>query len=109
MKFPAFSMKRKKLKPLLLRQVVGHSMLPRLQNGRIVVASGWFRALNPRDVIIIRHDGREKIKRIKEVADNRLFVVGDNAIESTDSRQFGWIDSQCVLGKVLWPRIRSLE
>jgi type IV secretory pathway protease TraF len=80
-------------------------MLPRLEDGRVVIASGWFRGLNPHDVVIIKHEGREKIKRVQQIAAGKLFVVGDNGTESTDSRQFGWIDTNCVLGKVLWPRV----
>lgn len=82
-------------------------MLPKFEDGKIVIASGWFRALNPHDVIIIKHDGREKIKRVQHVDTDKLYVVGDNPAESSDSRQFGWVDSNCVLGKVLWPRVRA--
>ena len=80
-------------------------MLPKFRDGQVVVASGWFRNLRPHDVVIIRHDGKEKIKRVHQVRDNKLFVVGDNGPQSTDSRHFGWLDASCVLGKVLWPRL----
>lgn len=91
-------------KPLLLRQIVGKSMLPKFEDGRVVVASGWFGTLKSDDVVIIKHDGREKIKRIHKIDDDRLYVIGDNAPASTDSRDFGWLPCEIVQAKVLWPR-----
>jgi phage repressor protein C with HTH and peptisase S24 domain len=79
-------------------------MLPRFEDGRVLVASGWFRSLRPSDVIIVHHDGREKIKRIHQVEGDQLYVVGDNPAESTDSRDFGWLSQELVAAKVIWPR-----
>lgn len=80
-------------------------MHPHFADGRIVVASGWFKRLQPRDVVIIKHDGMEKIKRIEKVRDQEIFVRGDNPEQSTDSRHFGWISENTIRGKVLWPRV----
>jgi type IV secretory pathway protease TraF len=41
------------------------------------------------------------IKRVARVTpDGRLFVVGDNPSESTDSRTFGALPPSQILGKV---------
>lgn len=82
-------------------------MLPYLRPDHLVV--GWRRTRNlkPGSVVIIRHNGLEKVKRVREVTSTSVFVVGDNAEESTDSRQFGWISRDLVLAKVIWPRERS--
>lgn len=69
-----------------------------------MVASGWFKDLRPHDVIIIAHDGIEKIKRVEHVRAQEVYVLGDNAVASTDSRDFGWLPTESVRGKVLWPR-----
>ena len=103
MKLTRFLKKLNKFKPVVFRQVVGSSMLPRLDEGNIVIASGWFRKLQPHDVVIIKHEGLEKIKRVQHVDKDKLYVVGDNDSFSTDSRHFGWIDNSYVLAKVLWP------
>ena len=78
-------------------------MLPGLRPGQVVFA--WRRParIYPGDVLIIRHDGMEKIKRAARVEQARVFVVGDNLVMSTDSRHFGWIAREQVLGKVCWP------
>lgn len=95
------------MKPLLIRRVVGDSMLPALKPGKLVVASAWFRRLHPGQVVIITHDGLEKIKRIEQVdmRQQRLFVAGDNPEHSTDSRHFGWLPLSVVVAIVRWPRV----
>lgn len=85
-------------------------MLPTLRSGQIVLAICRTHFLVSGDVVIVQHDGLEKIKRIKRV-DPRygIYVVGDNPSQSTDSRHFGWIDLDEVIGRVIWPRLRRPE
>lgn len=101
------SKKPNKRRPLFLRHIIGRSMQPKLNDGQVVVASGWFSALQPHDVVIIQHEGIEKIKRIDRIEGEHIFIVGDNKEMSTDSRQFGWVETAHVLGKVLWPRLNA--
>lgn len=90
-------------KLFLVRRVVGGSMLPALWPGRIVF--GWGPA-KPRvgDMVILSHDGLEKIKRVHRIDGQRLYIMGDNSQASTDSRHFGWIHESQVLARVVWPR-----
>jgi len=78
-------------------------MTPTLHEGRIVLIRP-FRTLRVGEVVIIHHDGLEKIKRITMLEDGMVFVTGDNPQQSTDSRSFGWLPEDLVLGKLLWPR-----
>jgi phage repressor protein C with HTH and peptisase S24 domain len=83
---------------------MGESMLPSFRPGQVVVALPR-RPLRVGDVVIVRHENLEKIKRVVHLDGNRLFVVGDNEEASTDSRMFGWLDlEQALVGKVVWPR-----
>lgn len=77
-------------------------MLPTLRAGQIVIAVRQPN-VGPGDVVIISHQGREKIKRIKEVHTTTLFVLGDNPGASTDSRHFGLLPRSSLLGRVVWP------
>jgi nickel-type superoxide dismutase maturation protease len=88
---------------ILIRRVVGRSMYPALKEGKIVVAKRSTAPLLVGDVIIVRHGGVEKIKRIKALEVDKIYIVGDNEPESTDSRQFGWVNASLVQGKVVWP------
>lgn len=85
---------------LLIRRVEGLSMAPAYPHGRIVF--GW-RFSRPKvgDVVIVRHHRLEIIKRVSELKDNQLFLLGDNPLESTDSRQFGWLPLASVLAVVI--------
>lgn len=105
MKLQRSSGKLKKLKPpFLLRHIVGKSMLPSFKEGGILVGLGWFAGIKPSDVVIILHEGREKVKRVHKVRDGELYVLGDNSDLSTDSRDFGWLPLEVVTAKVIWPR-----
>ncbi len=75
-------------------------MSPTLMPGKVVVGV-WPRKLRRGDVIILQHNGLEKIKRVKDFRGDELYVIGDNASSSTDSRNFGWLPLQSVVAKVI--------
>lgn len=93
--------------PLLLRTVVGSSMVPALQPGTVVLGWRWFRNVRKGNIVIVSHGGLEKIKRIKEVSSDGIYIVGDNPEESTDSRSFGHLPRNSVQAKIIWPITRT--
>lgn len=96
--------KKPKLRwPFQLREVSGHSMMPVLPPGTLVIGLRWYRKLKPGNIVIFCHEGKEKIKRMQDQNDTQVYVVGDYKIASTDSRQFGWIDKDEVRARVIWP------
>ncbi|HZM64450.1 MAG TPA: S26 family signal peptidase [Candidatus Saccharimonadales bacterium] len=80
-------------------------MQPTLQPRQLVVGIRVLRRLQPGQIVIIRHQGIEKIKRVAHMQGDQLFVVGDNPGQSTDSRSFGMLPRSVVIAKVVWPRL----
>ncbi len=78
-------------------------MLPTLKPGQDILVWCWF-FYTPKvnDLLAIRVNNREVIKRVQKVHDRKYFVIGDNKKESTDSRNFGWIKKEQIIGKVIW-------
>src|SRR5512133_2453825 len=101
MKLQRFFGRPRKFKPFFLRRICGGSMLPSLKNGQIVVCYGFSAGVKPGDIVIFKHEGLEKIKRVKAIRPEVVFVVGDNDAASTDSRDFGWVKKDMIIGKVL--------
>ncbi len=79
-------------------------MVPTLRPRTIVVATDRYKRLVAGDIVLIRHGGLEKIKRVSQIKADRVFVVGDNQDHSTDSRTFGWLHQSAIIAKVIWPR-----
>ncbi len=79
-------------------------MAPTLTQGQLVIARRVSN-LEPGDVVIVSHDGLEKIKRIEKRQGNLIYLLGDNPSASTDSRTFGWVQEADIVAKVVWPKL----
>lgn len=90
---------------IFIRRVVGDSMLPTLKN-KTVVLCRQTRSLREGQVVVAFINGREVIKRIREINDADIFIVGDNEAQSTDSRSYGPIGDQYIEGVVFWPNTK---
>ena len=88
-------------------RVTGLSMLPLLQPGDEILVN--FKAYRnqfpqPGDIIVAEHPYKPQTRIVKRVTavreDGACFLQGDNSAESTDSRAFGWMSPQQILGQV---------
>ncbi|TLZ69183.1 MAG: nickel-type superoxide dismutase maturation protease [Methanobacteriota archaeon] len=97
--------------PLRRFRVEDDSMRPTLAPGDYVVVNRWaYRLRRPAagDIVVVRDPKapeRFLVKRIFDVNRSRIEVVGDNEGRSRDSRTFGPIPLEEVIGKV-WIRLR---
>ncbi len=77
-------------------------MLPTLKPGRDVLVWRWFYQPKKGDIVAVKVNGKEIIKRISKTNDRYILIMGDNKKESTDSRNFGPISKEEIIGKVIW-------
>jgi nickel-type superoxide dismutase maturation protease len=97
--------------------VGGHSMEPALRPGDRVLVDRWtYRHRSPRVgevVLLLGPAAVPLVKRVGRSPDgqepSRLWVEGDNASASADSRRFGAVAGERVLGRIVlryWPPSR---
>jgi nickel-type superoxide dismutase maturation protease len=93
--------------PLRRFRVVDRSMEPTLQEGDQVIASPlpylWGHP-SVGDLVVLRHPVEERflVKRIARIEGSGVEVEGDNRPDSTDSRAFGPVPLDSLVGKVLF-------
>lgn len=85
--------------------VSGLSMIPTLAPGeRLLVRHDGPIVLG--DIVVFKRDQKFEVKRILRIEADGIFVQGDNDLVSTDSRTYGLIPHDNVLGTAtyrLWP------
>lgn len=77
-------------------------MKPSYVSGDVLHVSK-FRKPRVGDVVVARdpRDGRLLLKRVGDFVGDKVFISGDNAMESTDSRTFGYVQERDIIGKVV--------
>ncbi|MDP2585569.1 MAG: nickel-type superoxide dismutase maturation protease [Candidatus Levybacteria bacterium] len=90
--------------PLFKFKVEGNSMIPAFKAGDTILVNRLAYFLSKPKVgnAVVLKRGKFIIKRIAKVEGNKIFVIGDNKKESTDSRNFGWINKKDIVGKVIF-------
>jgi nickel-type superoxide dismutase maturation protease len=82
--------------------VEGNSMLPELKDGDAVLINRTGKVAEG-DIVLAKHPFKKSVKILKRVknfdAGGNLFLTGDNAGESTDSRTFGAVPLKYLIGK----------
>jgi phage repressor protein C with HTH and peptisase S24 domain len=85
--------------------VAGLSMVPTLAPGeRLLVRYDGPIVLG--DLVVFKHAGQIDVKRIERIEADGIFVLGDNDLVSTYSRNYGLIAHEDVLGTIvmrIWP------
>ena len=88
-------------------RVTGTSMAPLLEPGdEILIDPRAYRRTPPApgDIVVARHPYRTDLRLVKRVTevldDGHCLLTGDNAAESTDSRIYGPLPPERILGRV---------
>ena len=90
-------------------EIAGNSMLPSLSPGDyVIVDRGAYRSTPPRPgQIALAQDPRDPrralVKRVGWIdPDGRIWLLGDQPDESTDSLSFGPVAPDLIIGRVRW-------
>ena len=86
-------------------RVDGDSMQPTLEHGDFVFADvAHYRTHTPTvgELVVVQHpfESRILIKRISQVDGQEFSVSGDNPSQSSDSRSFGQLSVEALIGRV---------
>jgi nickel-type superoxide dismutase maturation protease len=95
--------------------VEGSSMAPTLLEGDLLIATiPTARAVAPGSLVVVEHPARPGYEMVKRVVRTEgpggLWVEGDNASSSSDSRGFGPVERHAIRGLVrlrYWPLARA--
>lgn len=86
-------------------KIAGHSMQPTILEGQKVLVSSipyFFSKPKIDDIIAFRINSKIFVKRIYSVSDNKYHVKGDNSDDSLDSKNFGFVSKNNMLGKIIF-------
>lgn len=86
--------------PIGLYRVSGESMLPGYAPGDVLLGLHWFRP-RPGQVVVALHSGKHLIKRLIRVDPDGIWLEGDNAAHSTDSRHYGLLRKNQLRAKII--------
>ncbi|MEV7178427.1 nickel-type superoxide dismutase maturation protease [Kitasatospora sp. NPDC093679] len=91
------------LLPLGVIDVAGPSMRPSLHDGdRVLVRYGA--RIRPGAVVVVRHPLRQDLLVVKRAVGRRpggWWLLSDNPLVTSDSREYGAVPAELVLGRVL--------
>ncbi|MBI3428962.1 MAG: S26 family signal peptidase [Actinobacteria bacterium] len=91
--------------------VSGESMVPTYRSGDWLVVA-WGARFKIGDVILVEREDRPGvflIKRLERSEGSKYWVEGDNKLISTDSREWGFIDQNEIVGRVIFRVRKSRE
>lgn len=74
-------------------------MLPTLHPGQLIF--GWRKSVAVGDVVLARQVGRVVVKRIKSISKQKVYLVGDNHEDSKDSRHYGPVEFEDIIGSIM--------
>lgn len=85
--------------PFSIHSVHGHSMQPKIMDGRRAIVLRWLLGKPKKgNIVMFGLNGKNYVKRVVAVEGRKLYVEGDN---KADSRKLPPVAFSSVLGKVI--------
>ena len=88
-------------------RITGNSMLPLLKPGdEVLLNPRAYRLTSPQpgDIVVVYHPFQPELQMVKRVtrtlANQQYYLEGDNTAESSDSRSFGPVRLDQILGQI---------
>jgi phage repressor protein C with HTH and peptisase S24 domain len=87
---------------LLLETALGESMLPRINDGDLLLIDTTERQFHSFGVYVLEVGGERLVKRVQRKVDGSLTLISDNAAYETDHVPAADAANVRVIGRVLW-------
>lgn len=86
--------------------VQGESMYPALEDGDTLICNTLNKNPEVGDIVVIKPSFETVpdqliIKRVTDIKDGKIFIEGDNKENSYDSRNFGYVSLEHLLGVII--------
>jgi len=79
-------------------------MSPILKSGTTIYGLRWFNTLKIDDIVIVDHEGREKIKLLTKIKDDQVYLTSGNRKKKQSIQDLGFVNIKSVKARVIWPR-----
>ncbi|MCM1321889.1 MAG: signal peptidase I [Bacteroides sp.] len=86
---------------IVVKRCLGTTGMPLSFSENSVYSADIYMMKTPNGSIPLSAEQYRMIKNSPEVPQNRILAVGDNYEQSIDSRNYGFVSADCILGKVL--------
>ena len=86
-------------------KISGHSMEPTIKDRQRVLISKipyFFSEPSVEEIVAFKKNQKVFVKRIVKRKGDKYFLEGDNSKDSLDSRSFGFVSKNDILGKVIY-------
>ena len=83
-------------------KISGHSLEPAFTADSFGLVRMGEKNLRTGDAVVLKISGELTLKRIQKITPQGYYIIGDNQADSSDSRDYGLISADNIIGKIVW-------